>query len=93
MLWNWFGPRHTLADALVILEEGLRNGSIVLDEEGGTSAKGKQGKARRAWIEIRGFSARASLVPPGRRIRARQGDRVVVMSPRRKAPASDARVP
>ena len=36
MFGNLFGPKHTLKDALILLEKGLRSGEITLQE--GTDA-------------------------------------------------------
>ena len=33
MLRALFGPKYTLKDAMIILEEGLRSGEITLDSE------------------------------------------------------------
>ncbi len=33
MLSKLFGPAHTFEEALIILEKGLRNGEIVLDND------------------------------------------------------------
>ena len=52
MLEKLFGPRHTLEDAMQILEKGLRNGEISVDATSETGRAPEDGVARSQTADV-----------------------------------------